>query len=281
MNYKGKVKNVSTTTYNALLNFGDIEKGSKLYGNTKYEFDQKGNKLKQYSFETDGQLNEKRTYSFNEFDDRIEKKIFDKNEELYLHKEYKYKGDECQKFIKFRNEKFRLQNKFKNDNLGNRIEKIEYASLGKIIGVYKYKYDRRNNCLEEIRYKYDGKIDFIVKNKYDKNGNQIQTKELNSEGLLGSKSKCKYDKDSNCLKMGFYKSDNTLVRIYTYKHDFHGNVVKSKELNPEGKLIFSKKKFDYRYDQYGNWIYLTSFRKTKNQVWTPYEITERFFEYYE
>lgn len=241
MEFKGKVKKVVSITYRADTKFGEVQKGEKIYAIWENEFDEKGNKLKELRLETDNRLVEKRLYLYDEFNKRIDKKVFNENEKLSSHQLYKYDGDECQQFLKIRNQEFNLRYLFKLDNLGNRIEKIIYNSLGKIVEVYKYKFNRTNNCVQELYYKYDGSLRVFVKNKYGKNNNQIQTKKINSDGSIHFKNKFKFDKDSNCIKMIFYKPDNSIDESHIFKYDYNGNIIKSKTLDSQGRLKLDKK----------------------------------------
>lgn len=131
-NLKGKVKSIKETPYEAVDKFGQIEKGNVLYDNFIFPFtiyDEKGNKIEENHYDSDGNLSSKDTYEYDENGNNIEKNNYDSDGRLGYKLIYKY------------NEK------------GNMIEKNNYDSNGRLDYKYTYEYDKNNNWTQRIEYK--------------------------------------------------------------------------------------------------------------------------------
>lgn len=133
-NLKGKVKSIKETTYEAVEKFGQIEKGDALYDDDAFPFtiyNEKGNKIEEYWYNSDGSLLYKSTYKYDEKGNKIEENSYDSDGRL--HSKYTYKYDEK----------------------GNIIEENWYDSDGSLYEkhTYKYEYDKNNNWTQRIQYK--------------------------------------------------------------------------------------------------------------------------------
>ena len=136
-NLKGKVKSITENTYEAVDKFGQIEKGDVLVDSSAVYTDdghfkiynEKGNKIEENYYNSNGSLIYKNTYKYDEKGNNIE--------------EYHYDEDG----------KFNYKYTYKYDEKGNNIEKNNYDSNGRLDSKYTYEYDKNNNWTQRIEYK--------------------------------------------------------------------------------------------------------------------------------
>lgn len=133
-NLKGKVKSIKENTYEAVEKFGQIEKGDALYDDDAFPFtiyNEKGNKIEENHYDSDGSLDKKYTYKYDKNNNLIEENHYYSDGILYSKNTYKY------------------------DENGNKIEENWYNSDGSLYEkhTYKYEYDKNNNWTQRIKYK--------------------------------------------------------------------------------------------------------------------------------
>lgn len=152
-NLKGKVKSIKETTYEAIEKFGQIEKGDvSYYAYAVTIYNEKGDRIEENHYNSDGSLDYKVTYKYDENGNKIEGNIYFSNGKLDKKVTYKY------------------------DEKGNIIELNGYNSDGSLLYKYTYKYDKKENIIEKNRYNSNGSLDekYTYKYEYDKNNNWIQ-----------------------------------------------------------------------------------------------------------
>ena len=181
-NLKGKVKSITENTYEAVDKFGQIEKGDVLVDSSAVYTDdgrfkiynEKGNKIEENYYNSNGSLIYKNTYKYDEKGNKIEENYYNSNGRLYSKTTYKY------------------------DEKGNMIEDNFYDSDdGSLIYKNTYKYDEKGNKIEEYHYDEDGKFNYKTTYKYDEKGNKIEYNDYDSDGRLNSKTTYKYEYDKN------------------------------------------------------------------------------------
>ena len=91
-NLKGKVKSIKETTYKAVDKFGQIEKGDVL-NNYFNIYNEKGNKIEENWYNSDGRLHSKYTYKYDEKGNMIEENWYESDGSLYEKHTYKYEYD--------------------------------------------------------------------------------------------------------------------------------------------------------------------------------------------
>ena len=185
-NLKGKVKSIKETTYKAVDKFGQIEKGDVL-NNYFNIYNEKGNKIEDNFYDSDGNLSSKDTYEYDEKGNNIEKNNYDSDGSLNSKTTYKY------------------------DKKGNKIEDNSYDSDGSLNSKTTYKYDEKGNNIEKNNYDSDGSLNSKTTYKYDEKGNMI---EYNTDGRFGEKYtyKYEYDKNNNWIQQVTYE-DNKPIQI--------------------------------------------------------------------
>ena len=130
-NLKGKVKSYSEFTYEAEERFGKIEKGERDFCFfLKKSYDEKGNKIEENRYYSDGRCRYKYTYKYDEKGNIIEKNTYNSDGRL----EYKYT--------------------YKYDEKGNKIEENSYDSDGRLDPkwTYKYEFDKQGNWINRIGF---------------------------------------------------------------------------------------------------------------------------------
>ena len=177
-NLKGKVKSIKETLYEAVDKFGQIEKGDVL-NNYFNIYNEKGNKIEENRYDSDGSLYFKDTYKYDEKGNKIEENRYNSDGSLYSKTTYKYdeKGNMIEdNFYDSDDGSFIYKNTYKYDEKGNKIEEYHYDEDGKFIYKNTYKYDEKGNIIEEKIYHSDGRFGntYTYKYEYDKNNNWTQ-----------------------------------------------------------------------------------------------------------
>ena len=162
-NLKGKVKSITENTYEAVEKFGQIEKGDVLVDSSAVYTDdghfkiynEKGNKIEENYYNSNGSLIYKNTYKYDEKGNKIEENYYNSNGRLYSKTTYKYdeKGNKIEEYHYDEDGKFNYKYTYKYDEKGNNIEKNNYDSNGRLDSKYTYEYDKNNNWTQRIEYK--------------------------------------------------------------------------------------------------------------------------------
>ena len=163
-NLKGKVKSITENTYEAVDKFGQIEKGDVLVDSSAVYTDdghfkiynEKGNKIEENYYNSNGSLIYKNTYKYDEKGNIIEENYYNSNGRLYSKTTYKYdeKGNMIEdNFYDSDDGSLIYKNTYKYDEKGNNIEKNNYDSNGRLDSKYTYEYDKNNNWTQRIEYK--------------------------------------------------------------------------------------------------------------------------------
>ena len=161
---KGKVKSIKETTYQAVEKFGQIEKGDVLVDSSAVYTDdghfkiynEKGNKIEENYYNSNGRLYSKTTYKYDEKGNMIEDNFYDSDDGSLIYKNtYKYdeKGNKIEEYHYDEDGKFNYKYTYKYDEKGNNIEKNNYDSNGRLDSKYTYEYDKNNNWTQRIEYK--------------------------------------------------------------------------------------------------------------------------------
>ena len=162
-NLKGKVKSITENTYEAVDKFGQIEKGDVLVDSSAVYTDdghfkiynEKGNKIEENYYNSNGSLIYKNTYKYDEKGNIIEENYYNSNGRLYSKTTYKYdeKGNKIEEYHYDEDGKFNYKYTYKYDEKGNNIEKNNYDSNGRLDSKYTYEYAKNNNWTQRIEYK--------------------------------------------------------------------------------------------------------------------------------
>ena len=163
-NLKGKVKSITENTYEAVEKFGQIEKGDVLVDSSAVYTDdgrfkiynEKGNKIEENYYNSNGSLIYKNTYKYDEKGNIIEENYYNSNGRLYSKTTYKYdeKGNMIEdNFYDSDDGSLIYKNTYKYDEKGNIIEENHYDSNGRLDSKYTYEYDKNNNWTQRIEYK--------------------------------------------------------------------------------------------------------------------------------
>jgi YD repeat-containing protein len=208
--------------------------------------------------------------------------IKDGKRELMIHSidEYNHDGYKCL-FLDFQtNGMLELRKVFRFDKNGNKIGYINYdaSNFRDSYGEYRLDWKGRivskshNGEIEEA-YEYNANSQISVVHyptigardiyEYDKNGLAINQLSLRDEGSLFSsyfdepnKKLTIFENDhwGNIVMMLVYDAE-TKKLLFTQKNKFnkHGDEIESIEFNEDGS-VYGHIKYDYEYDEKGNWI---------------------------
>ena len=146
------------------------------------------------------------------------------------------------------------------NDAGNRIETLYYRTYRKRTDKERtervwrdvFSYDKKKNVTEKTRY-YDWEKDTLkILNQYDRKGNKTSEMQYTV---------------SDSINRGYIKT------LYTYNKQ--GDIETEEYIN-ELEKVYSKKRYEYTYNENKHWIKKVEYRNGK-----PYKISEREFEYYE
>lgn len=210
-NLRGKVKSLSEISYKAVEKFGEIKTGNRERDSWSENdrliiFDQKGNKIEENIYASDGNLRKKYTFEYDNLGNLSKKNRYNFDGSLYEKHTYEYddKGNLVIDNSYWSDGSLKIKLTYKYDNIGNVIKEQKYRSDGTLLKKYRYQYDNKGNLVKKNRHESDGII--IIRPsqttiwmwtyKYDDKGNIIEVKEYDSVGNLDNVKNFKYEYDS-------------------------------------------------------------------------------------
>lgn len=218
-NLKGKVRQITISTYEASDKFGEIHKDSL-------------NEKQSYTYDRNGNLSEVIKYNLNGVAERktiIKRaatyKIIDKesyNDKGELIQTYHYDYDEKNNLISFKNieaDKTLLQvTKYKNDKNGFLFESSSYLENGEMSTRNSYKNDTKGNCLEMTVFDRNESVVEIHKSTFDKNSNTTES-EMSMYNKVISKNTFSYNTNNDIIEEKYYPSgDSAPSTIWKYDY---------------------------------------------------------------
>jgi hypothetical protein len=236
----GKVKQVKLNCFAADEKSGNaIEDNRCDDNNYLIIYNDKGNAI-EVSVHSSGWRNEKKLFKYDNDRNLIELNIFDASNDLSGSYKYNYdvSGNKTGSKYYGTDNSFKKRESYKYDNKGNAIEQIEYNSNDRLILRHVYKYDGKGNQVESSTYSSLASLEERYTHKYDDKGNRIETNAYDSNGNLESKGTWTYDKYNNPIQNNWFNKKGVLSSAYRY---------------------------EYEYDQQGNWIKKIEFEKNVPQ----------------
>ncbi len=210
-----------------------------------YEYDDKGNLIRENVYTANGELSSYYIYDYDDNNNLIKETYYKATGEEQGHTSYKY------------------------DSNGNMIEEAEdMFGTGSPL-VYKYEYDAAGNCIKEFygdnintSYEYDnnGNLlkEFVFINgekylslsyEYDSKGNLTYlTRYRNSGTEIANRTGFEYDSSGNCIKRTQLESYYVIDGTYVYEYDSNGNRIREKQYFGERQNL----DIVYTYDENGN-----------------------------
>ena len=143
--------------------------------------------------------------------------------------------------------------KFAGDNLS---EELAYGLEDTLLYRVSYRYNDRGRLLEETAYGADGVLEYRLENDYDSAGNLTETTE--------------------------FDADNEPFFSYGYSYDERDTIVERSSRSVDGSG--STLRYDYTYDDFGNWTLRRSSRlvtRFGEDVFEPFELTRRTLSYHD
>jgi hypothetical protein len=275
----GKVKLSTSASYKAVIRLDKVEKGEKVAGDRRIQYDKRGNEIERKNYDINGGLVWKYTTEYDTSGNKIEYICYQPNESpsLVFKTNYTYDINGNRILLERANPsypEYGWNYIYSYDNQGNRIEFNDFSKDGSLNSRKTYKYDAQGNAIEFHRFNADGSLDSRSTYKYDTKGNKIESNSFEADGSFDARYTYKYDMQGNETEKSSFKANGSLSWKKTYAYDLKGNKVLYKRYKANGDLK-SSMSWEYTYDQQGNW---TKQIKFKNKI--AQEITERTFEYY-
>lgn len=244
----GKIKSITSVTYDAREKFGELEKISKTKEEI-VEYNVNGFKTKITSYDSKGII------------DYTEIFLYDQNNNITEHSfpsslsTYKYDQQnrciEQNELTEDRKLKFRSLNKY--NSTGQLQEKNTYDKNGDLSSKSIYKYDTKWNEIEESVYKGNGELWWKIAKQYDNLGNMISEEDIQDMfGEKGNKMLYDYNKLKQVIKTTYINPDGTTRYIRETKYDNFNNITNENSASDDFMNQFTTE-YNYRYDQNNNW----------------------------
>jgi len=252
LGFKGKVKLVKYSNYDAESKFGEINKGIRSsFGedNRYYYFNEKGVKIEEGEYDFHGQIQRKKLYKYNENGNLIETKDFNLKDE-YIGKTI-----------------------YKTDDNKNLIETNDFNSKDEFIGKTLYIRDDKENAIETNSYDSKGNLYSKLKSEYDTKGRVLEVISYGLENKLKEKTYIKYDGKGRIIEIKVITDGSVIIKNFNYENKEKDDLTLM--VKYEDYLTMSKTIYRYKYDENGNWIQKISIEDGKPKI-----IEEREIEYY-
>jgi hypothetical protein len=252
MKLNGKVKSIKEISYKAKDDFGEIKKGVRARRDFWKEdyiivFNNKGNKIEEKKYSTDGGLKEKIIYKYNGNTNKTEERYYKQNGSLDYKLSYKYEENILTEINRVDpNDKLVYKIKLKYDSNNNLQEKTRVSDKGRPIFKYIYYYNKKGYKIKAKAYNYynNKKLYWIRTYDYNERGDLIEKKEYDENKELTSKTIFKYNDKGN-IKKEYKPNDNQDHWSYSYKYDKNENWIRKTIYNNEIPQYIVERTIEY------------------------------------
>jgi len=253
----GKVKSVDDISYQAINNFGKIEKGIKKresHADFELLFNENGLLIEETTIDTDGNMFEKWVFKHDNIGNIAERAHFN------------YKGDFMGKWTYTYNEAgFRIEKNWVSphadlckkvltlyNELGYVCERQVYNHAGNLYLTLKYAYDDHGNRIEKRTYGSDDNMFLKHRYKYNKADLLTEVEWKDILGKSGVKENYVYDDKGQMVNkiISNYKSSEF---DFVYNYDQNNHLVMMSWSEKRNNLIKNGHS-EYHYDTVGNWV---------------------------
>ena len=194
-------------------------------------YDSKGRKIKSMTFKSDGSPSSGGwNYSY------------DKN------------GNEIQNTLYNLDSSINVQNNYKYNKFGQKIEREYFSDLQK--SVTEYIHDRKNRICKIYGKKSDGSFKDQEMLKYDEKWRKKELISYDKSGKQKSRIEFFYNEKSNEIQSKWYNSENVLYDYYNSTYNLNNDRIRIDHYrinNGETKLS-NDTKTEYTYDEHGNCV---------------------------
>lgn len=210
-NLNGSPKLIEETSYKALTDFEELEKG-RVISSVKMEFSKNGERLNKFII-----VDTSTTYKYNDQDIVIQKTEYFEDGKI---------------------------SSITNYNEDGNILKVKYFGKGRVTDKDIYVYDDIGNLIEKSTYDIRGILAYGNKYEYDVKGNKIKELLL-SEDEIVSKTEMIYDKNNNLIESNeYYKGGHNKFR-FEYSMDTRENWIKKVTYNNDIATYITIRKIKY------------------------------------
>jgi len=249
----GPVRQIKKMQYKAFEKYGKTYLGkpegeSYERKNSLTTYNEKGYKIKEIDFSTNGESRYEHNY----------------NEKGLLTESYNYNNDGSLAWKSVTTY---------NDN-NKEIENIVINGEGKVIGSHTNEYNEKGKLIEKLDYDYTGKLRSKSTWIYDEKGNQVETKQTDAEGIATFWRKSKYNPKGHCIEVVDLNPDGSIKQTLSFanSYDNEGNPIPRNTKNPYMPFEYISK---VESDHHDNWIRKINYYRNK-----PVNIYIREISYY-
>jgi hypothetical protein len=272
------------------------------FRNSLQEFDERGNLIKEASYNVMGDLEVLNYYRYDDKGYLIEQIIhFDEDEIAETHRmENREDGKPLKEIVEYADGSVDTVT-FNYDSDGNLLEEVEKDSDGIVESheVYKFQnkkliheitfgpentkmtenfhtYDEKGNLLESSMWNAeDGTLSKVV-NEYDDKGQRVETRHYNNAEQLIARSIFTYDEKGNIVELE--EEDGTGLRNTKIENDDKGNMTLQEEFSETGELNL---RIERTYDEQGQLAESAVYIDRHNQMPEVYYTVTYQTGYYE
>jgi hypothetical protein len=243
MNLKGKVMSVTYLNYKTNRKTGEIYKDS-LTMKSIAKFDEKGNKIEEYSYKNGTDLIFQHTSKYDDRNNVIEETL---TEPGFLHPSASDSGKTKEGSVLV---KVTYENTY--DAEGH-ITKLKVSQDGKPWYYDTYKYDEKGNRIEQKHYQPGDTLNKTENYKYDEKGNRIEQEWFNGQNEMAGKYVNAYNENSQLTETTFFNQQNKLDWKESKEYDEYGNKTKDINYGKDGKKTYETTIKYSDFDKTGNW----------------------------
>ncbi|MBP5455630.1 MAG: hypothetical protein J6Y37_03960 [Paludibacteraceae bacterium] len=254
MGLNGKVKQIIEQQFLTEIRFGKVEKGD-LYRSEGwdciYYFNEKGRFSKVSQLDAMSDELSYTTYTYNQHDT------------LTIETSYDAEGEISEKSV------------YTYDEKGRVAQVVIFNNTDNLTGSRLYEYDDKTNTSTICAYSPRGRLLNKAENKLDRNGNPAEFKLYNEENQLVNYRKEVHAKDGQLKMLTILTPSAQIVMTVTFQYDKNGNLLLQEGSDENGER-FIPKRYEYKFDEKGNWTQKIEYEGDEAKT-----VTERQIEYYE
>ncbi len=165
-------------------------------------------------------------------------------------------------------------NEVKNEYNENKftVKSEVYDEFGELKEFSKYEYDEKGFLVKKNNFNRDENLTDYTDFTNDGNGNALKQQQCRaSDNHLMFTVTCKYDDNSRVSEVVYDNPDQGMYFKKSCYYDESGNLTGYENRDKE-QLVQEVHKYEYEYDEFGNWISRTEYRDDRKTYFTKREI---------
>lgn len=232
-----------------------------MYGEHRYDYDDKGNMIKEGWFKESGDLEYFCEYEYDANGNNSKQILYSwnsspSNEIL----KYDENGNKTES-ISYTTDDV-IESYAEYDAHGKPVKILYYDADGVVCSAYECEceYDTNGNLIKEMNHDGAGTVFSTKQYEYDTNGNVTKEMSYDESGAVSSTTQYEYDANGNVTKETNYDIDGSIKSGYEDRYDDNGNVIKHIEFGPGGVTSYENQ------DQIWNMTYDANDNEIRSEI---------------